>query len=97
MVVTVVAIELHLPEARSLKHKRRIVNSLKDKIHSRFRVSIAETEFHDMHQRVGLGLAAVSPNLSHLEELLAAVRRLFDSRFDLVVTRWDERALETPS
>ncbi len=95
MPVSVINVEIHLPGARSLKEKRKIVKSLKDKIHSRLRVSIAETGFHDLHQRAEIGIAAVAPDGAHLSRITEQVRRLFDERFDATVTRWDERIVGT--
>ena len=51
MIVGISVFELHLPSSRSLKDKRRVVKSLVERIHQRFRVSVAETGFHDLHQR----------------------------------------------
>lgn len=91
MPVSVINVEIHLPGARSLKDKRKIVKSLKDRIHSRFRMSVAETGFHELHQRSEIGIAAVAPDGAHLSHLTERVRRLFDERFDITVTRWDEQ------
>ncbi len=91
MPVSVITVEIHLPDARSLKDKRKIVKSLKDKIHNRLRVSIAETGFHELHQRSEIGIAAVAPDGAHLSSVIDRVRRLFDERFDITVTRWDEQ------
>lgn len=94
MPVSVVTVEMHLPAARSLKDKRRIVKSLKDKIHARYRVSIAETRFHDLHQRAQLGVAAVASDGRHLGEIIDGVRAQLDSRFDVQLTAWDEQILD---
>lgn len=94
MPASVVTVEIHLPAARSLKDKRRIVKSLKDKIHGRYRVSIAEIDKHDLRQSAVLGIAAVAPTASHLEDLMGSVRSIIDQRPDLLVTMWDERTAE---
>ncbi len=94
MVATVVAVELHLPGVRSLKQKRRIVKSLKDRIRHRFQVSVAETGHLDLHQRAELGIAAVAGSGGPLAERFDAIRRTIESRHDLVVTRWDEVPVE---
>jgi uncharacterized protein YlxP (DUF503 family) len=94
MPFSVVSVELHLPGVRSLKEKRRIVKSLQDRIHTRYRVSIAETRYHDLHQRAELGIATVAPSVGHLEDLVASVRELVQGRVEVVVTRWDERIVE---
>ena len=94
MPATVVTVEIHLPGSQSLKDKRRVVKSLKDKIHSRYRVSIAEIDHHDLSQSAKIGLAAVGPTHTHLAEIIDRVRDLFENRPDLIVTRWDQQTLE---
>lgn len=94
MPVSVISVEIHLPGARSLKDKRRIVKSLKDKIHSRYRVSIAEVDHHELRQSAKLGVAAVAPSHGHLEEIFASIRVLFDQRPDLIVSHWHQETVE---
>lgn len=94
MPFSVVSVELHLPGVRSLKEKRRIVKSLQDRLHARYRVSIAETRHHDLHQRAELGIAVVAPSVGHLEDIGDSLRRHFQDRVEVVVTRWDERIVE---
>ncbi len=96
MVVGIVVVELHLPAAQSLKDKRRIVNSLVERVFSKHRVSIAQVGHLGLHQRAELGLAAVGIDGEAVERVLDATRRLFED--DLVgeawVTRWDQQTLE---
>jgi hypothetical protein len=73
-IVGVALVELHLPEARSLKDKRRIVKSLLERLHQRHRVSIAETDHHDLHQRAELVLAAVARTEQEAGRLMDDVR-----------------------
>ena len=54
MVVGVMTWELHLEGCRSLKEKRHVLKSLKDRLHNRFNVSAAETAHHDLWQRAEL-------------------------------------------
>jgi uncharacterized protein YlxP (DUF503 family) len=81
--------ELHLPTARSLKAKRRVVKGLIERMHSRYRVSIAETDFHDMHQRTQISIAAVAAAPSRLEQLLEDLRELAEGADDAMIVRWD--------
>jgi uncharacterized protein YlxP (DUF503 family) len=96
MVVGIVVVELHLPAAQSLKDKRRIVNSLVERVFSKHRVSVAQVGHLELHQRAELGLAAVGIDGEAVERVLDATRRLFED--DLVgeawVTRWDQQMLE---
>jgi uncharacterized protein YlxP (DUF503 family) len=94
MTVGISSFELHLPSSRSLKDKRRVVKSLIDRIHQRFRVSIAETDFHDLHQRAEISIAVVTTSESEMEKLLEEVRDLVEAVPDLYLTRWDPQILQ---
>src|SRR5260370_33505931 len=68
--------ELHLPACQSLKDKRTIVKSLKDRMHNRFNVSVAETGHQDLWQRAGLTAAVVSTDRRHAESVLREADQL---------------------
>ena len=70
--------ELHLAACRSLKDKRHVLKSLKDRLHHRFNVSAAETAHHDLWQRAELTACVVSTDRAHAEEVLRAADRLVD-------------------
>lgn len=94
MIVGISVIELHLPEVRSLKEKRKVIKSLVDRIHNRYRVSVSETDFHDLHQRSEIGVAVVAGRGQDVDRILDGVRRLVDERFDAIVTRWEPEVIE---
>ncbi len=60
MVVGILQVELHIGDAQSLKDKRRVVQSLKDRLHREHLVAVAEVDKNDAHQVAVLGIAAVS-------------------------------------
>lgn len=62
--------ELHLAACQSLKDKRHIIKSLKDRLHNRFNVSAAETAHHDLWQRAELTVCVVSTDRSQVERVL---------------------------
>ena len=72
MVVGLLSIELHIPGARSLKDKRTVLRSVKDRI-KKFNVAVAEVEYHDLWQRCALGVVTVSNDEKHADQELAAV------------------------
>ena len=74
--VGVLRIELHIPTARSLKEKRSALRPLLDSARARYRVSIAEVEYQELHQRAVLQVAAVASAHHVLNETLDAVERL---------------------
>jgi len=82
------ALELHLPHARDLKSKRRIVHGLIDRLHARFRLSVAETGAQDLHQRATIGVAIVARDLEDLERMLDEVGRLADCQAEAVLLDW---------
>jgi uncharacterized protein YlxP (DUF503 family) len=72
MVVALLSVELHLAGARSLKDKRMVLRSVKDRLR-RFNVAVAEVEFQDLWQRAGLAIVTVSASRDHADRELAAV------------------------
>lgn len=94
MTVGILNFELHLPACRSLKQKRKVIRGMVDRIHARYRVSVAETDFHDLHQRSEIGVAVVSHGVSEAERLLDGIRQLVDLEMEAVVTHWNPQVLE---
>lgn len=78
MIVGLITWELHLDACHSLKEKRHIVKSLKDRLHQRFNVSAAETDHHDLWQRAELSVAVVSTDRHHAEQVLREADRLVE-------------------
>ncbi len=76
MVVGVVTWDLHFEGCASLKDKRRILKSLKDRLHHRFNVSVAETAHHDLWQRGELTCSVVATDRHHAEAVLGSADRL---------------------
>ena len=71
MTVGVLQLELVIPDAMSLKDKRRVVLSLKDRISHGHNVSIAEVGALDEHRRSILGVAMVSNDAKYVEGALS--------------------------
>jgi uncharacterized protein YlxP (DUF503 family) len=94
MIVGVVNFELHLPESRSLKDKRRVIKSLIDRIFQRYRVSIAETGFHELHQRAEISIAVVTQKEADLQKMMEHIRDLLDNVPEAYLTRWEPQLLE---
>lgn len=78
MIVGLITWELHLEGCRSLKDKRHILKSLKDRLHHRFNVSAAETDHQDLWQRAELTACVVSTDRRHAEEVLREADRLVE-------------------
>ena len=68
--------ELHLAACQSLKDKRSVLKSLKDRLHQRFNVSVAETAHQELWQRAELTASVVSTDRRHAESVLREADRL---------------------
>ncbi|MGB2712174.1 MAG: DUF503 domain-containing protein [Conexibacter sp.] len=73
--VAVLVIDVHFPDAGSLKGKRKQLSSLKAHLHQRLGVAIAETGHQDLWQRTTLTAALTSGSLASLTALADAVER----------------------
>jgi uncharacterized protein YlxP (DUF503 family) len=71
MTVGVLQLELYIGDAMSLKDKRRVVKSLKDRISHRHNVSVAEVGALDQHRRSILAVAMVSNDSGYVEGALS--------------------------
>jgi len=91
MMLAALQVELFLPESFSLKDKRFVVQSLKQKIRSAFNVSVAEVDHQDKWQRACLAVAAVASDRSTLESLFSKVLNLVsrEDRAELLEQRVD--------
>ena len=81
--VGILSVELHFPEAGSLKGKRKFVRSAKAQLQNRFGAAVAEVDHHDLWQRAGLTIACVARELGELDRLLDdAVRYLSGQEYE---------------
>lgn len=83
MVVGVCTVTLHIPESQSLKDKRRVLRSLKERLRQEFNLSVAEVGAHDLWQRAELGLAAVANESCFADQVLAKAIDMMRSRTDV--------------
>lgn len=86
MLIGTCTVDLHLPGSGSLKNKRYILRSLKDRIKKNFNVSISEIDHHDLWQRSLLGIAVVSQDAQFAHQVLSKVVDFIRSegRVDLI-------------
>ena len=86
MFVGVLRLTFHVPHARSLKDKRRVVLRFRDRIRSKFDVSIAEVDAQDMLQRAIFGVSVVSSEAAVCDSVLEQVARAAATQEDAVLT-----------
>lgn len=73
MVVGVLELTLSIPEAMSLKDKRRVIKSLKERLGGRHNVSVAEVDNLDEHRRCQLAVAMVSNDRRFTDRCLSKI------------------------
>ena len=73
--VAILTVELHFPEASSLKDKRQHLRSAKDNLRNRFGAAVAEVDHHDLWQRAGLTVACVARSAHDAERLADGAER----------------------
>ncbi len=84
--IAVLEVELFIPYAHSLKDKRMVVKRVVDRL-GKFNVAVAEVAHHDVWQRAGLGIVAISTSAAHVEQQLAAVATEIDRVEPGIVSR----------
>ena len=88
--VGILSVELHFPEAGSLKGKRKYVKSAKAQLQNRFGASVAEVDFHDLWQRSRLTLSCVAREEGEAGRLLDEAERYLNGQEYELVSRTRE-------
>ena len=70
MPVGLLTLELHIQHAQSLKDKRQVLRSLKDRLRAKFNVAVAELEHEDTWQRSVVGVVTLSNEEHQVQESL---------------------------
>jgi uncharacterized protein YlxP (DUF503 family) len=78
--VAVLVIDLHFPEAGSLKSKRKELSSIKAQLHGRLGVAVSETDHQDLWQRARLTAALTGGSLATLSAAADNVERWLEAR-----------------
>ena len=87
MFVGVLRLTFHIPHARSLKDKRRVVQRIRDRVRARFDVAIAEVAAQDLHQRAVFGVSVVSSDAAVCDSVLEQVAQCAEASGDAVLTQ----------
>ena len=77
--------DIHVQNVHSLKEKRFVVRSVKDRISKRFNVAVSETGHLDKWQRCEIAVAAVAAERRSVERTLEGVRTMLDGEPELRV------------
>jgi uncharacterized protein len=85
MPVGLLTLELHIEHAQSLKDKRQVLRSLKDRLRAKFNVAVAELEHQDTWQRSVVGVVTLSNEERHVNETLQQVLAEADEIFGSLI------------
>jgi uncharacterized protein len=92
MPIAKLTVELSIPHAHSLKDRRQVVRSIKDKLRHGFNVSVAELDDNTIWNRATLGVVALSGSAAYLagqmQEIDRTIHRLADSLSAEVLESW---------
>ena len=94
MLVVVALFELHIEFAESLKDKRMVVRSLKDKLRSKFSLSVAEVGLQDVHQRARLAVAFIAHDHPYADASLEKIGAFVEDHTDATLAGWTSEKLD---
>ncbi|MCS7298379.1 MAG: DUF503 domain-containing protein [Spirochaetia bacterium] len=84
MLIGTIRLHLYL-DTKTLKEKRRIISSLKEKTRNKFNASIAEVDYNDDHSNAVIGIAVVSNDGNYLNSVLYSILDFINKEFPTIV------------
>jgi uncharacterized protein len=78
MLVAVERFDLRIPGSGSLKEKRHVVKTLNARLRSKFNVSVAEVDHHQLWQRTAVAVAAVAAEQYHARRVMHEIERFVE-------------------
>lgn len=94
MIVAVGIFELHIEYAQSLKEKRMVVKSLRDKLRRRFEIAANEVAYQDLLQRGRIGIAFIASNHAAADSMLEKIALFVESNAEARVNGWVSEKLD---
>ena len=93
MVIGIIQFELSIPWAESLKDKRSVVKSLKDKVRRKFNVSVAEVGANDEWRTAMIGMATVGNETKFVQSVCDNVVRWVEENCEANVEDYEVKIL----
>ena len=87
--IGILSLDIHIPEAQSLKEKRTVIRGLKDRLRNKFNVSIAELDSQDKWQRATLDIAMIGNDRRYLNRCLDNIVSFVEHCGSLVVSDYE--------
>ncbi len=79
MIVSMLLVIIEIPDLTSIKDKRRIVHSVRDRVNRKFRVSVAEVDLEESLSFSQLGVAVVSNNRQYGERVIQRILEFIET------------------
>ncbi|MFZ3217354.1 MAG: DUF503 domain-containing protein [Candidatus Acidiferrales bacterium] len=101
MPIGLLTLEIHILDAQSLKDKRQVLRSLKDRLRAHYNVAVAELAHQETWQRARVGVVTISNDSGYLEKMLAEItaeserllgRDLLSHQVEFIEDQDEERA-----
>lgn len=93
MVIGSAVYTLAIDQAHSLKEKRHVLSSLKQKLRNKFNIAVSEVGYNDIWNRSVLAVVTVSSARVHVDEVLSKVTEFVDSFGDAVLLEIEQEIL----
>ncbi|MFQ6102752.1 MAG: DUF503 domain-containing protein [Candidatus Glassbacteria bacterium] len=93
MIIGILTLDFHLPMCHSLKSKRFVIKSLKDRLANKFNVAVAEVDYIDVWQRTQLAIVTVSREKRRANEILSKVVNIAGRESEAMLTKTDMQFL----
>jgi uncharacterized protein YlxP (DUF503 family) len=94
MIVCVALFELHIDYAESLKDKRQVVRSLRDRLRSNFHVSANEVALQDIHQKARMAISFIADRNDSADSLLDRIQQFVEDNANAVLAGWTSEKLD---
>lgn len=94
MIVAVALFEIHIEYAQSLKEKRMVVRSLKDRLRNTFNVSANEVGLQDLHQRARVAVSFIADRHDSADSLLDKIQNWVEANSNAVLAGWTSEKLD---
>jgi hypothetical protein len=87
MIIGTMKLTLYAPWVHSLKEKRMASKSICGKAAAKFNISISEVEDQEIHQRITIGIACVTNDVSHCDSILDNVLKFIENNTEAEVIK----------
>lgn len=87
MIVGIFYFELYIPEVRSLKEKRAVLRSLKQRLRNGHNISVSEVGFQDKHMRSAIGVSCVCIKQKDIDKTYEAVYQKIAESYPVTITQ----------